>query len=155
MNEDDFQKIYSQRVKVVAKELSELFKFNFEDGLKQAELAYGRSLPQGFKTPNRFFSFITTNFSERVGYIWFWPSPESFMKDAFLIADLVIFEEFRRKGFAKQALLLLEKEVKLSGLNKIALHVFKQNKIAKYLYESVGYEVVQTTDTGYQMMKQF
>ncbi len=155
MIETDFQKIYSQRLVDIAKELSDFFDLEFEDAVKRTKAAYARSLPKGFKTPNRYFYFIKKEKNkERVGYIWFWPSPESIMKEAFLIGDIFIFKEFRRKGFAKQALLLLEREVKAAGLNKIVLHVFKRNKIAKYLYETVGYDVFQTNDTGFLMMKQ-
>ncbi|MFX0208948.1 MAG: GNAT family N-acetyltransferase [Candidatus Hodarchaeota archaeon] len=155
MTEKDFQEIYSHRLVEVAKELSDLFNLELEDTIKQAETAYKKSLPKGFKTPNRFFYFILKERNkERVGYIWFWSSPESFMKQAILIADIVIFEEYRKKGFAKQALILLENEVEALGFNKIVLHVFKRNKIAKHLYEGLGYEVVQTTDTGFQLMKQ-
>ncbi|MFX1284245.1 MAG: GNAT family N-acetyltransferase [Promethearchaeota archaeon] len=155
MTKRDFQEIYSHRLVEVAKELSDLFNLNHEAAMKHAETAYMRSLPEGFKTPDRFFNFIIKKGSkERVGYIWFWPSPESFMKQVMLIADIIIFEEHRRKGFAKQALKLLETEVEAIGLNKIVLHVFKQNKIAKHLYETLGYKVVQTTDSGFQLMKQ-
>ncbi len=57
-------------------------------------------------------------------------------------------EEFRRRGYGRQALLTLEAKVKDLGIDKIALHVFAHNRVAQALYESAGFEM-----TGIYMTK--
>ncbi|MNT97471.1 putative N-acetyltransferase YycN [compost metagenome] len=55
------------------------------------------------------------------------------------IADIVVEEEYRGKGYGRRVMLLLEQEVKAMGLNKIGLHVFGFNESAIKLYQSMGY----------------
>ena len=53
-----------------------------------------------------------------------------------------------RKSVFWQALLALEAKVKELGVNKIALHVFAHNHVARSLYEHAGFEI-----TGIYMTK--
>jgi ribosomal protein S18 acetylase RimI-like enzyme len=50
-------------------------------------------------------------------------------------------ENQRGKGYGKQAMLMIEEKARELGLNSIGLHVFGSNKVARSLYEAVGYEV--------------
>ncbi len=60
---------------------------------------------------------------------------------AVLWADLAIFEQHRRRGYASEALRLLEEKVREQGLDTISLHVFGHNHAARELYEKSGYAV--------------
>jgi ribosomal protein S18 acetylase RimI-like enzyme len=64
------------------------------------------------------------------------------------VYDFLIYEEFRRRGYGKQAMLALEATVKELGIDKIALHVYAHNRVARVLYEKAGYEI-----TGISMTK--
>ena len=57
------------------------------------------------------------------------------------IYDIVLNEETRGKGIGTKAMVLLEDEVRKLGLRHIGLHVFGHNKVARGLYESLGYEI--------------
>ena len=57
------------------------------------------------------------------------------------IYDIIINKEERSKGFGEKALNFLESEVNKLGLKHIGLHVFGHNKIARGLYEKLGYEI--------------
>jgi RimJ/RimL family protein N-acetyltransferase len=52
-----------------------------------------------------------------------------------------VAEKFRGKGYGKKARLLIEEKARELGLESLGLHVFAENKVARNLYESVGYEV--------------
>ena len=45
----------------------------------------------------------------------------------------------RRRGYAEQAMLALEKEARRMGAGTIRLHVFGHNSAARPLYEKLGY----------------
>jgi ribosomal protein S18 acetylase RimI-like enzyme len=64
------------------------------------------------------------------------------------IYDIIIFEEYRRRGYGEATMLAVEEKVREQGLNSIALHVFGHNHAAKTLYEKIGYEI-----TDINMMK--
>ena len=55
--------------------------------------------------------------------------------------DFAIFEQYRRGGYASEALRLLKEKVREQGLNPISLHVFGHNHPARELYEKSGYVV--------------
>ncbi len=81
---------------------------------------------------------------KRVGHVWFGFNPTA---DGY-IYDIHIIEAHRQKGFAKQALMLVEEKLRKSGVEKIGLHVFGHNKQAQKLYETLGYR-----PTSVQMQK--
>ncbi|HEX9095919.1 MAG TPA: GNAT family N-acetyltransferase, partial [Candidatus Dormibacteraeota bacterium] len=80
------------------------------------------------------------------GMIWLGvvqkPTPSAF------IYNIEIYPQFRRRGYAEQAMLKLEEEVRRLGLEAIRLHVFGHNTAARPLYEKLGY-----LPTNIQMLK--
>jgi ribosomal protein S18 acetylase RimI-like enzyme len=56
------------------------------------------------------------------------------------VASIEIAEPFRRRGFARQAMLLLEDEARAKGLDRIILNVYGNNEPARSLYQSLGYD---------------
>ena len=56
-----------------------------------------------------------------------------------------IFEPYRRRGYATQALRLLEEQVREAGLDEIRLYVFGHNARAWMLYDKTGYTAVSMT----------
>jgi RimJ/RimL family protein N-acetyltransferase len=61
------------------------------------------------------------------------------------IYDIEIYEPFRRRGYASQALLAAEDKARELGLKAIALHVFGYNTGARALYDKLGYRVTDLT----------
>jgi RimJ/RimL family protein N-acetyltransferase len=55
------------------------------------------------------------------------------------IYDISIDEPLRGRGYGRQAMLLLEDEVRKLGLDRIELNVFGGNERARSLYRSLGY----------------
>ena len=56
------------------------------------------------------------------------------------IYDIEVYEGFRRKGYATQALRAVEERADELGGDRVGLNVFGHNPGARALYESVGYE---------------
>jgi GNAT superfamily N-acetyltransferase len=61
-----------------------------------------------------------------VGVLWFKANLDSSRASGFIF-DLEIHEPYRRKGYARQAMLELEKVARGMGLRQLALHVFAYN----------------------------
>jgi RimJ/RimL family protein N-acetyltransferase len=80
-------------------------------------------LPKGMATPGYcFFSIVRLPDRKAVGMLWIQiqskPQPSAF------IFNIEIFKPFRRRGYATQAMKLLEQEARRLGLEDIPLHVF-------------------------------
>ncbi len=64
------------------------------------------------------------------------------------VNDVEVDEEFRGRGYGRQAMLLAEKEAAARGMTSVGLNVHGQNTVARGLYDSLGYQV-----TAQQMKK--
>lgn len=117
------------------------------EALQKARESFERLLPQGLQSENHYLYSIYEG-DETVGVIWMRAEMERPVKSGF-IYDLRVDEQFRGKGYGKQAMLLIEDKARELGLKSIGLHVFGYNTVAKNLYESVGYET-----TSLNMIKQ-
>ena len=105
-------------------------------------------LPQGVETPDHFLSLMQVDAEPvPVGMIWFEVNRRGLRTVAF-VYDIVVYEPYRRRGYARQALRIVEEQARALGAERIALHVFGYNDGARALYAGLGYTV-----TDYSMAK--
>ncbi|MBI5929546.1 MAG: GNAT family N-acetyltransferase [Chloroflexi bacterium] len=110
-----------------------------DKALELSKAEFDQLLPNGVNSPDQYlFSIFDETKGQNVGAIWFAVRGEGGNKSAW-IYDLLIHEQFRRQGYATQAMLTLEDEVKKLGLSTIGLHVFGHNPSAYALYQKIGY----------------
>jgi RimJ/RimL family protein N-acetyltransferase len=110
--------------------------------LELAKAEIREMLPDGLTTQNNFlYSLIAPNEPSSIGVIWILIRERNKQKEAF-IADIVIFDAFRRRGYGAQALKSLDETVKGMGIHRIRLQVFGHNNLARDLYIKSGYEIV-------------
>jgi len=108
------------------------------DALRLSREEHEKLLPQGPATPDHhLWSIVRSGDREPVGMLWMGvvhkPSRRAF------IYNIEIYPQFRRHGYAMQAMLRLEEEARRLGLESIGLHVFGHNTAARPLYEKLGY----------------
>ena len=103
-----------------------------EAAIEEAKSEVKELLPEGLDTKNHFLLAIRDENGTQAGYLWY---DVMGLSKAF-IDDLLIFPPFRRKGYALQALKLLEESVQVPH---ITLHVFENNEAARRLYEKAGF----------------
>ena len=96
-------------------------------------------LPQGLQTKDHYI-YTLVDGEQAVGMIWLRAQLDRAVKSGFIF-DVVVDEKFRGKGYGKQLMLLIEEKARELDLKSIGLHVFAYNKVAKNLYEGIGYEV--------------
>jgi len=111
------------------------------ESLARSRKEHRALLPDGLKS--RYHHLYTVQDGETgaaVGVLWFKSDLDSSRGSGFIF-DLEIHEPFRRKGYARQAMLELENVARGMGLHQLGLHVFAFNAGARALYEGLGYSV--------------
>ena len=104
--------------------------------------------PRGLKSENQSLLCLETLIggqSTVVGYLWHSVKREE--KSTF-IYDFYVSDEYRGKGFGKQAISLLENKMISIGINQIKLRVAYHNERTLKLYKDVGFSI-----TGFNMSK--
>jgi RimJ/RimL family protein N-acetyltransferase len=111
------------------------------EALQKSREEHQQLLPDGLATRNHYLCSIEDEaLGSKVGVIWFAIYDRQLQPAAF-VYDLLIYGEFQRRGYGRQALLTLEAKAKELGVDKIALHVFAHNHVARVLYENAGFEI--------------
>lgn len=107
------------------------------EALRTSMEEFQKLLPDGPATPKQhLYSIVEVDGGTPVGVIWF--AEEEGRGSAF-IYDLMIFEPYRRRGYAGQAMRAIEPLVRALGLDHVGLHVFAVNAPARALYQKLGY----------------
>src|SRR5579859_323545 len=121
-----------------------------EQAQKKSDNDWAKLLPNG-RVPQGHYLFAVEDeeTGERVGDLWFAERTNDFDSTVAFVYSIEIAEQFRGRGFGKQAMLLLEDEVRARGLGHVALNVFGGNEVARSLYRSLGY-----AETAVWMRKQ-
>ncbi|HLS09630.1 GNAT family N-acetyltransferase [Lentibacillus sp.] len=133
MNSIEFQQYLSYAIKNFADEQIKSGNWEQQGAISKATEEHKKLLPDGEKTENNFLFTIRDGDLE-IGMIWL----AQRNKKGF-IYDINIWEGNQGKGYGKQAMKEVEIVAKNIGLEKIGLHVFGHNKVARGLYEKLGY----------------
>ncbi|MGR3762886.1 GNAT family N-acetyltransferase [Rossellomorea sp. NS-SX7] len=135
MTPEEYEQYLGTSVEDYAKEKVSAGNWEEKDSLQKAKEEFSTLLPDGENTENNYLYTILNEKNEHAGIIWLAKkSPEK----AF-IYDIRILEEHQGKGYGKDTMNEIEKEAKQMDINKIGLHVFGHNKVARGLYEKIGY----------------
>jgi RimJ/RimL family protein N-acetyltransferase len=102
-------------------------------------------LPEGPATQGHFlYSVRDDSTGTDVGTVWL-ALRNSGVGRSVWIYDIIINEDFRRRGYASRTLELVEDRAKELGANSVELHVFGHNHGARSLYEKMGYNETSIT----------
>ena len=148
MSEETFRRFVAEEIEEYAQSNVKSGRWGPEVALDTAKREFNRLLPQGRSTPDHHvLQIVAPNSAEVVGWLWWAVTERSAIREAFIL-DIKIFEEFRRRGYARLALQEMERLVRKAGLSRISLHVFAYNQPAQALYAALGFVV-----TGLNMQK--
>jgi ribosomal protein S18 acetylase RimI-like enzyme len=123
-------------------DLARVEDLSLEDARHEATRRTDASLPNGIATEGHHLFAIMCG-AEHVGKLWF-----SVTDGHAFLEDITIEESVRGRGHGRRAMVLLEAEVQALGLDRIDLHVYRDNPRAIALYEQLGYRT-----TGLKMRK--
>jgi len=111
------------------------------ESLARSRKEHRALLPDGIKSRyHHFYTIQDSDTGTAVGVLWFKTDLDSSRGSGYIF-DLEIHEPFRRRGYARQAMLELENVARGMGLRQLGLHAFAFNEEARLLYEGLGYSV--------------
>jgi ribosomal protein S18 acetylase RimI-like enzyme len=144
MTQIDFLSYKEKAVKNYAQELEHSNMVPKGMGEKAAKQQLDQVLPNDVNTKNFYFYHIINDKDEHVGLVIYGTRSKG---EAFIL-DIQIDEDQQGKGYGKEAIILLEKDAKSKGYERMGLHVFGHNQRAINLYYKLDYHV-----TSMQMAK--
>ena len=147
MREDEFADYVEVLISHYAKDNVAAGYWDPADAVEQSRKQTMELLPKGVNTPNHYI-FTVRDGERRVGVIWMRATLDTVIKSGFIF-DITIAEDQRGKGYGKKAMLLVEEKARALGIRQIGLHVFAKNKVARNLYEGLGYETKSLNMTKY------
>lgn len=125
-------------------ELLEVARFSFENFVKELARSSGQpesllrekyGAPPSHRSENDFWLLIEHG-KKRVGFVWFEINPKE--RSAFGW-DIYLEPEFRSKGIGRYVMQMCGEELLRHGIHSVKICVFEHNKIARRLYESLGF----------------
>jgi ribosomal protein S18 acetylase RimI-like enzyme len=109
-----------------------------DEAMQKSRDEHDKLLPDGVATPDHhLWSIVRTSDRQPVGILWI--NLQKSPRPTVWVYSIEIEPQFRRRGYAKAAMLRLETEAKRLGAETIRLHVFGHNTAARPLYEQLGY----------------
>ena len=87
-----------------------------------------------------------------IGFLWTLHEMTEGVKQCFIF-DFEIFENYRRKGYATETLILMEKKARKAGCAESVLFVTNDNAAANALYEKCRYQFLRDMEYGRYMKK--
>ena len=144
MTRDEFQAYREEAVKTYAEEKVAAGNGSADEALERSEQEFSSLLPEGVASRNQHL-FSIRDVDQTIGMIWF--AADEVKPTAAFICDFSVDEAHRGKGYGKGALLALEDKVRALGITSISLHVFGHNRVARALYEKLGYKTTNVNMT--------
>ncbi|WP_394219557.1 GNAT family N-acetyltransferase [Halobacillus trueperi] len=136
MSEDEFGEYNDFSIAAYAKEKVAAGNWTEEEALEKAKTTQAELLPEGRHTKDHYLYTILNEKGENVGAIWICKQSS---EKAF-IYDIRVSDDHQGQGHGKKAMILAEEEARIIGVQKIGLHVFGHNTVARKLYESLSYK---------------
>jgi ribosomal protein S18 acetylase RimI-like enzyme len=144
MQQEDFDRVIENEIRGYAAEHVRNGNWPEEGSLERSRKEFESLLPQGVRTPDQYLWSLVDG-DRKIGFIWV------HVKDSkAFIYDFLIDEEFRGKGYGKQALAAMDEMLKSMEVESVGLHVFGDNITAQELYKKMGFEI-----TGIHMQKKY
>jgi RimJ/RimL family protein N-acetyltransferase len=135
MAPEDYEPFIEEAVRKYAEENIRAGRSAKSEGLVRARKEFAALLPAGRESPGHYFFTIVSDPPEtKVGVVWLGIEPRGGF-----VYDLLVYEPFRRRGYAEAAMRLVEKVAREKGAHAIGLQVFGENRGARALYAKLGY----------------
>jgi ribosomal protein S18 acetylase RimI-like enzyme len=139
MDEATFQESLKRVIPRLAELQAKRGLWTAESALEAARSVYTGLLPRGRETPHNYLcSVVDVSTNARVGEVWY-KTDELGGKVDFTIEWIWTEPSHRRKGYATQALQLVEREARRLGAERAKLYVWMDNPEAVALYTKLGF----------------
>ena len=136
MTDNEYATYCAASVPLLAEAESKAFGLDAAEARIRAAAAFERLIPNGLLAASAQRIYVIERDSVYVGVIWLELRNDN--RDAY-VYDLIIWPEYRRLGYGRQVLLIMETLLREWGVGRVILNVFSHNTVARLLYESLGY----------------
>jgi ribosomal protein S18 acetylase RimI-like enzyme len=141
MKQADFSAYLERGIAEYAEDKVKSGNWTVEEALERSRKEFEKYLPDGLQSKNEYiFSIVDEADDQKVGMLWVEVKMDSTSHDAFIF-DFRVEEQFRGKGYGKQALAALDEKLISMNVDSVGLHVFGHNIVAQELYKKSGYEI--------------
>lgn len=131
-----------------SREIAKNYGHSMERSVELAKKDLHRCFPNGLEGNEHSLLCIEAQLNGQpclVGYLWHSINTED---NSTFIYDFYVSNLYRGAGYGKQALSLLEQQLKAHGIEQVKLRVAYHNERALKLYQAVGFSI-----TGFNMSK--
>jgi ribosomal protein S18 acetylase RimI-like enzyme len=90
------------------------------------------------------WSIVDPQLDCAIGAVWVQMRQRGTKRTAHVL-NLIVYKQYRRMGFARQAMLRVEEWSRSQGLNEITLHVFGHNAAALELYKGLDFQITDVS----------
>ncbi len=140
MQQAEYDAYLEQALREYAEEHVKAGNWDPAEAIDLSRKEFAQLLPNGVESPKQhLYSVRDAETDTPVGMIWFAERDDRKPAHAW-IYDIRIDDHYQGKGYGKDTMRALEDKVRAVGLDRISLHVFGHNKVARGLYEKIGYE---------------
>ena len=144
MKQEDFDRVIETEIREYAADHVRNGNWPAEGSLERSRKEFERLLPEGVHTQNQYLWSLMEG-DQKIGFMWV-----QVKDNKAFIYDFLIHEEYRGKGYGKQAMKAMDERLQFMNVDSVALHVFGDNITAQELYKKMGFEI-----TGIHMHKQY
>jgi ribosomal protein S18 acetylase RimI-like enzyme len=107
------------------------------EATSNADADIERTFPGGSPGPGQLAGWVSDD-GLRVGELWIGPFADDPAR--WWVWNVEIDEAQRGRGLGRKAMVLAENLARANGANSIGLNVFAENRVARSLYQSLGYK---------------
>lgn len=143
LQQEDFERFLEHAIREYAEDHVRNGNWSAEGALERSRKEFEHYLPDGIHSKDQYLWSLVDEEGNKLGVLWV-----QIKEQKAFIFDFIIDEEFRGKGFGKQALLAMDEKLKSMNVKSVGLHVFGDNITAQELYKKVGFKI-----TGIHMKK--
>ena len=153
MNKEEYEAFYKRSFEHHVKELIDEENMTEEEAKKETHEELASMLPNGLDTEDNYLMTIRRKTDDvQLGFIWTLHEYNEDVKQSFL-CDFEIYEQYRRNGYAKEALGAMEAMAGKAGCRESVLFVANDNTPACALYEKCGYAFLRDMEYGKYLKK--
>ena len=153
MDKEEYAVFYKRSFDHHVKELIEEADMTEEEAEKETMEELAGMLPDGLDTEDNYLMTIRRKTDDaQVGFIWTLHEYNDDVKQSFL-CDFEIYEQYRRNGYATEALRAMETFAGKAGCRESVLFVADDNAAACALYEKCGYAFLRDMEYGKYLKK--
>lgn len=141
MAEEDYGPYLERTIREYAEEKVKSGDWQEAESMEKSRKEFEYFLPDGLQSKDEFiYSIVDESTRQKMGILWVEVKMDETPRRAFGY-DFMVYEEFRGKGFGKQALMALDEILKSKDVESMGLHVFGHNVNAFELYKKMGFEI--------------